>query len=25
MEYLVLKRLPAPGLPGRSSTDLRGF
>jgi cytidyltransferase-like protein len=25
MEYLVLKRLPAPGLPRRSSTDLRGF
>jgi cytidyltransferase-like protein len=23
--YLVLKRTPAPGLPGRSSTDLRGF
>ncbi|HEY5914112.1 MAG TPA: adenylyltransferase/cytidyltransferase family protein [Verrucomicrobiae bacterium] len=25
IEYLVLKRVPAPGLPGRSSTDLRGF
>ena len=25
MEYLVLKRSPAPGLPPRSSTDLRGF
>lgn len=25
MEYLVLKRAPAPGLPRRSSTDLRGF
>jgi cytidyltransferase-like protein len=25
MEYLVLKRKPAPGLPRRSSTDLRGF
>jgi cytidyltransferase-like protein len=25
LEYLVLKRLPAPGLPRRSSTDLRGF
>ncbi len=25
LEYLVLKRLPAPGLPGRSSTTLRGF
>lgn len=25
MEYLVLKRTPAPGLPKRSSTDLRGF
>ena len=25
IEYLVLKRLPAPGLPGRSSTVLRGF
>jgi len=25
IEYLVLKRLPAPGLPRRSSTDLRGF
>ena len=25
MEYLVLKRTPAPGLPRRSSTDLRGF
>jgi cytidyltransferase-like protein len=25
LEYLVLKRLPAPGLPGRTSTDLRGF
>ena len=25
LEYLVLKRLPAPGLPKRSSTDLRGF
>ena len=24
-EYLVLKRTPAPGLPRRSSTDLRGF
>jgi len=23
--YLVLKRTPAPGLPKRSSTDLRGF
>ena len=25
IEYLVLKRIPAPGLPPRSSTDLRGF
>ncbi len=25
IEYLVLKRAPAPGLPPRSSTDLRGF
>ena len=25
IEYLVLKRDPAPGLPRRSSTDLRGF
>ncbi|HZR21291.1 MAG TPA: adenylyltransferase/cytidyltransferase family protein [Verrucomicrobiae bacterium] len=25
LEYLVLKRVPAPGLPARSSTDLRGF
>lgn len=25
IEYRVLKRLPAPGLPRRSSTDLRGF
>jgi cytidyltransferase-like protein len=25
VEYLVLKRTPAPGLPRRSSTDLRGF
>ena len=25
IEYLVLKRLPAPGLPKRTSTDLRGF
>lgn len=25
MEYLVLKRTPAPGLPMRSSTNLRGF
>jgi cytidyltransferase-like protein len=25
MEYLVLKRLPAPGLPERTSTGLRGF
>jgi cytidyltransferase-like protein len=25
IQYLVLKRLPAPGLPQRSSTDLRGF
>lgn len=25
IEYLVLKRNPAPGLPKRSSTDLRGF
>jgi cytidyltransferase-like protein len=25
IEYLVLKRAPAPGLPARSSTDLRGF
>jgi cytidyltransferase-like protein len=25
IQYLVLKRLPAPGLPGRSSTELRGF
>ena len=25
IEYLVLKRKPAPGLPGRSSTHLRGF
>jgi cytidyltransferase-like protein len=25
LEYLVLKRPPAPGLPKRSSTDLRGF
>lgn len=25
IDYLVLKRIPAPGLPKRSSTDLRGF
>ena len=25
IEYLVLKRTPAPGLPPRSSTNLRGF
>jgi cytidyltransferase-like protein len=25
IEYIVLKRAPAPGLPKRSSTDLRGF
>lgn len=25
LEYLVLKRLPAPGLPKRTSTDLRGY
>jgi cytidyltransferase-like protein len=25
IEYVVLKRTPAPGLPRRSSTDLRGF
>jgi len=25
IEYLVLERLPAPGLPARTSTDLRGF
>jgi hypothetical protein len=25
LEYLVLKRVPAPGLPQRSSTHLRGF
>jgi cytidyltransferase-like protein len=25
IEYLVLQRTPAPGLPNRSSTDLRGF
>ena len=25
IEYLVLQRTPAPGLPRRSSTDLRGF
>jgi cytidyltransferase-like protein len=25
LEYVVLKRTPAPGLPRRSSTDLRGF
>ena len=25
IEYLVLQRRPAPGLPGRSSTVLRGF
>jgi glycerol-3-phosphate cytidylyltransferase-like family protein len=25
IEYLVLKRTPAPGLQGRRSTDLRGF
>ena len=25
IEYLVFKRVPAPGLPKRSSTDLRGF
>jgi cytidyltransferase-like protein len=25
IEYLVLKRIPAPGLPQRSSTNLRGF
>ncbi|HTP59358.1 MAG TPA: adenylyltransferase/cytidyltransferase family protein [Spirochaetia bacterium] len=25
LEYLVLRRVPAPGLPRRSSTDLRGF
>ena len=25
LEYIVLKRTPAPGLPRRQSTDLRGF
>ena len=25
LEYVVLKRDPAPGLPRRQSTDLRGF
>jgi cytidyltransferase-like protein len=25
IEYLVFKRAPAPGMPKRSSTDLRGF
>ena len=25
IDYLVLKRIPAPGLPARSSTNLRGF
>jgi len=25
IEYIVLRRIPAPGLPKRSSTDLRGF
>ena len=25
LDYVVLKRLPKPGLPGRQSTDLRGF
>ena len=25
IEYLVLKRTPAPGLPKRNSTNLRGF
>jgi hypothetical protein len=25
IEYVVLSRAPAPGLPRRSSTDLRGF
>jgi len=25
IEYVVLRRVPAPGLPNRSSTDLRGF
>ena len=25
IEYLVLKRVPAPGLPSRTSTELRGF
>jgi hypothetical protein len=25
IEYLVLKRVPAPGLPRRTSSDLRGF
>jgi cytidyltransferase-like protein len=25
IQYVVLKRIPAPGLPNRSSTDLRGF
>ena len=25
IEYIVLKRTPAPGLPRRSSTDLRGY
>jgi hypothetical protein len=25
IEYLVLPRMPAPGLPRRSSTELRGF
>jgi hypothetical protein len=25
IHYLVLKRTPAPGLPRRTSTDLRGF
>ncbi len=25
LEYIVLTRTPAPGLPRRTSTDLRGF
>lgn len=25
IEYIVLRRAPAPGLPSRSNTDLRGF
>jgi cytidyltransferase-like protein len=25
IEYLILKRIPAPGLPNRTSTELRGF